>query len=44
MSLVLKISENYVYQRLLNLPHIVFEVTDMCNMNFTYCCYGELYE
>lgn len=44
MSRVLKISENYVYQSLLNLPQIVFEVTDLCNLNCAYCCYGELYD
>jgi len=44
MSSVLKINEKNVFHNLLNLPQIVFEVTDLCNLNCTYCCYGKLYD
>ena len=32
-----------VEEQLANTPQIVFEVTDACNLNCTYCGYGELY-
>jgi len=28
---------------LTNTPQITFEVTDLCNLNCSYCCYGDLY-
>lgn len=32
-----------IEQYLVNADHIIFEVTDACNLNCTYCGYGELY-
>lgn len=32
-----------VYNQLSNIKTIVFEVTDACNLNCTYCTYGEFY-
>lgn len=29
---------------IINLRQLTFEMTDACNMNCIYCCYGELYE
>ena len=40
----LKIEENNIKRNLINLSQLVFEVTDVCNLNCRYCGYGELYE
>jgi|LSQX01.3.fsa_nt_gb uncharacterized protein len=37
------ITEDDIKWRLANLPQLVFEVTDMCNLKCKYCGYGELY-
>jgi uncharacterized protein len=37
------ITSNAVYEQLANTGHIVFEVTDACNLQCTYCSYRELY-
>lgn len=29
---------------MINLPQLVFEVTDNCNLNCSYCGYGKLYQ
>jgi uncharacterized protein len=33
-----------VQKNLANISEIVFEVTEKCNLDCTYCCYGNLYE
>lgn len=33
-----------IEQQLINLTQVTFEITDACNLNCRYCCYGELYE
>jgi uncharacterized protein len=38
------ITEKIVKESLINTEQIVFEVTDSCNLNCTYCGFGELYE
>jgi uncharacterized protein len=35
---------NHIHYAIANLPQLVFEVTDACNLKCTYCAYGELYE
>jgi len=40
----LKITGNDVKNNLINLPQLVFEVTDNCNLRCKYCGYGDLYE
>lgn len=37
------ITSNHIALALANLKQLVFEVTDSCNLNCTYCAYGELY-
>ena len=32
-----------VKMSLANTPQVTFEITDACNLNCTYCAYGELY-
>ncbi len=32
-----------VEHQLANTPHVVFEVTDACNLKCTYCAYGDMY-
>lgn len=39
----LKVTGNTVKNNLVNLSQLVFEVTDICNLNCKYCGYGELY-
>lgn len=39
-----KVNERMVEEGIINVPQILFEVTDLCNLNCTYCGYGELYE
>lgn len=34
----------HVISALANLPQLVFEVTDACNLRCKYCAYGEFYE
>ena len=38
------ITSDYVVSALANLPQLVFEVTDACNLRCKYCAYGEFYE
>jgi uncharacterized protein len=40
----LRIAGAHVANNLVNLPHLIFEVTDLCNLNCKYCGYGDLYE
>jgi uncharacterized protein len=35
--------ENITYS-LANLPQLVFEITDVCNLKCKYCAYGEFYD
>lgn len=39
-----KISHNTVLYNLIKLRHLVFEVTDACNLQCKYCAYAEMYE
>lgn len=39
-----KITEKDIEYNLVNLPQLVFEVTDACNLRCKYCAYSELYE
>lgn len=39
-----KITGNDIKMNLVNLPQIVLEVTDICNLRCRYCGYGELYD
>lgn len=38
------VNEEMVEEGIIKVPQIMFEVTDSCNLNCTYCGYGELYE
>jgi uncharacterized protein len=38
-----RISEKDIRYSIINLPQLVFEVTDDCNLNCYYCAYGDLY-
>ena len=38
-----KVTSNNIKQNLKTLRHLVFEVTDRCNLNCKYCAYSELY-
>ncbi len=38
------IRPEHITHALANLPQLVFEVTDACNLKCRYCAYGELYE
>lgn len=38
------ISPNQIFNNLANLPQLVFEVTDSCNLKCKYCAYGEFYD
>lgn len=38
------ISPNQILNNLANLPQLVFEVTDSCNLKCKYCAYGEFYD
>ncbi len=38
------LEESVVKENIINTRQIVFEVTDSCNLNCTYCALGELYE
>ncbi len=40
----IKISSNDIWQNIINLKQLVFEVTDACNLRCKYCGYGDLYE
>lgn len=37
------VNESMVEECICNVPQIIFEVTDSCNLDCTYCGYGELY-
>lgn len=37
------ITSEMVLSNLANLPQLVFEVTDACNLKCKYCAYGEFY-
>lgn len=37
------ITSEKVTNLIANLPQLVFEVTDACNLKCKYCAYGELY-
>ena len=39
-----EINESMVRDSIIQCSKVVFEVTDSCNLNCTYCGYGELYE
>lgn len=39
-----KISKNTVLHNLIKLSHLVFEVTDACNLHCKYCAYADMYE
>jgi uncharacterized protein len=38
------LNESMVKEGIINTNQIIFEVTDFCNLNCTYCGYGDLYE
>lgn len=38
-----KITAKGVWNQLSNIRNIVFEVTDACNLQCTYCAYGKFY-
>ena len=38
-----RLSARFVKEQLINTKQITFEVTDNCNLNCSYCAYGELY-
>lgn len=38
------VSESMVKNNMAELPQIVFETTDFCNLNCTYCALGDVYE
>lgn len=38
-----EVNEMMVEEGICNVPQIIFEVTDFCNLDCTYCGYGELY-
>jgi len=38
------IKESMIKESIVKTKQIVFEVTDQCNLNCTYCAYGELYD
>lgn len=40
---VYSMDENVVFNQLVNLKQITFEVTDACNLRCLYCAYGEYY-
>lgn len=42
-KMIFKIDEQIVKRNLINIYQIVFEITDKCNLNCSYCGYGELY-
>lgn len=44
MENTIYITPEHVVSALANLPQLVFEVTDACNLRCKYCAYGEFYE
>ena len=38
------ITSDTIIKALANLPQLVFEVTDECNLRCRYCAYGEFYD
>jgi sulfatase maturation enzyme AslB (radical SAM superfamily) len=43
MSNFREISATEIENNLLNLKQLTFEVTDACNLQCKYCCYGDVY-
>lgn len=43
VSYIYKMNSNVVFNQLVNLKQITFEVTDACNLKCKYCAYGEFY-
>lgn len=39
-----RITASVVEQQLANVNDLVFQVTNLCNLDCVYCCYGDLYE
>lgn len=39
-----KLKESHIYNSIVNLPQLVLEVTDKCNLSCKYCCYSDLYK
>ncbi len=39
-----EVNETMVEEGIRNVPQIIFEVTDFCNLDCTYCGYGDLYK
>ena len=39
-----QLSKDTVLHNLIRLQHVVFEVTDACNLHCKYCAYADLYE
>ena len=44
MQKLYHIKANDNFHNLRNLPQLVFEVTDACNLRCKYCGYGNIYE
>lgn len=44
MPSISKTNKDIIYQNLINLPQVIFEVTDICNLHCKYCGLGELYD
>lgn len=42
-NIIKKFSPAIIEKHLSNFPHLVFEVTEQCNLNCTYCTYGDFY-
>ena len=42
-QMTFNIPEKLVLHNMINIQQVVFEVTDKCNLNCTYCGYGDLY-
>ena len=40
----IKIESKDIISNILNLSHMIFEVTDACNLRCKYCGYADLYE
>lgn len=43
-SLSARITPAIVENQMVNIDHVLFQVTADCNLQCRYCCYGELYE
>ena len=42
-NMAIKIDEKMIKDSIMQVPQIVFEMTEACNLNCTYCALGELY-